>query len=79
MCPSWNASAKVRRIGPMSLASKFATTARRPKGGQFVTCVAALPGTPYDGHTLATVIPAIGAAMANFPPFATSKQITADS
>jgi transposase, IS5 family len=26
-------------------------------GGQFVTHVAALPGNPYDGHTLATVIP----------------------
>jgi len=28
-------------------------------GGQFVTHVAALPGNPYDGHTLATVIPAM--------------------
>jgi IS5 family transposase len=36
-----------------------ATTARRSKGGQLVTHVAALPGNPYDGHTLATVIPAI--------------------
>ena len=27
------------------------------KGGQFVTYVKALPGNPYDGHTLATVIP----------------------
>ncbi len=27
------------------------------KGGQFVTHVKALPGAPYDGHTLATVIP----------------------
>jgi transposase, IS5 family len=26
-------------------------------GGQFVTHAAALPGNPYDGHTLATVIP----------------------
>src|SRR5262249_23024837 len=33
-----------------------ATPARRPKG---VPHVAALPGTPYDGHTLATVIPAM--------------------
>jgi IS5 family transposase len=28
-------------------------------GGQFVAHVAALPGNPYDGHTLKTVIPAI--------------------
>jgi IS5 family transposase len=27
------------------------------KGGQFVTHVKALPSNPYDGHTLATVIP----------------------
>jgi len=35
-----------------------ATTLRHSRGGQFVTHVAALPGNPYDGHTLATVIPA---------------------
>src|SRR3954452_6208941 len=33
------------------------TTISRAKGGQFVTHVKALPGNPYDGHTLATVIP----------------------
>jgi transposase, IS5 family len=38
-----------------------ATTLRRSKGGQFVAHVKALPGAPYDGHTLATVIPAIEA------------------
>ena len=37
------------------------TTLRRSKGGQFVAHVKALPGAPYDGHTLATVIPAIEA------------------
>lgn len=35
------------------------TSLRRCKGGQFVAHVAALPGNPYDGHTLAAVIPAI--------------------
>ena len=35
-----------------------ATTLRHARGGQFVAHVAALPGNPYDGHTLATVIPA---------------------
>jgi len=34
-----------------------ATPLSQPKGGQFVTHVAALPGNPYDGHTLAKVIP----------------------
>ena len=38
-----------------------ATTLRRSRGGQFVTHVKALPGAPYDGHTLATVIPDIEA------------------
>jgi len=38
-----------------------ATTLNRSKGGQFVTHIQALPGKPYDGHTLATVIPAIEA------------------
>jgi IS5 family transposase len=36
-----------------------ATTLNRSRGGQFVTHVQALPGKPYDGHTLAAVIPAI--------------------
>jgi IS5 family transposase len=34
-----------------------ATTLRRSKGGQFALHAKALPGNPYDGHTLATVIP----------------------
>jgi transposase, IS5 family len=33
-----------------------ATTLERSRGGQFVTHVKALPGNPYDGHTLDTVI-----------------------
>ena len=36
-----------------------ATTLKHSKGGQFVAHVQALPGNPYDGHTLAEVIPAI--------------------
>jgi IS5 family transposase len=34
-------------------------------GGQFVAHVAALPGNPNDGHTLAKVIPAIEAMVGN--------------
>ena len=36
-----------------------ATTLKRSRGGQFVAHVKALPGNPYDGHTLATIIPGI--------------------
>jgi IS5 family transposase len=42
-----------------------ATTISRAKGGQFVTHVKALPGNPYDGHTLATVIPEMEALVGN--------------
>lgn len=35
----------------------LATTLKHGKGGQFVTHAQALPGNPYDGHTLAAVIP----------------------
>lgn len=38
-----------------------ATPLKRPRGGQFITHVKALPGNPYDGHTLAEVIPAMEA------------------
>ena len=36
-----------------------ATTLNRCKGGQFAIHAKALPGRPYDGHTLETVIPEI--------------------
>jgi len=36
-----------------------ATPIDRCKGGQFVAHVAALPGNPYDGHTLAKIVPEI--------------------
>ena len=36
-----------------------ATPLNRCKGGQFVAHVKALPGNPYDGHTLAIIIPEI--------------------
>jgi len=42
-----------------------ATTVKHSAGGQFVAHVAALPGNPYDGHTLAKVIPAIEALIGN--------------
>ena len=36
--------------------ASFATTNERCKGGQFVLGAQALPGNPYDGHTLAAQI-----------------------
>ena len=36
-----------------------ATTIKHSRGGQFVLHAKALPGNPYDGHTLAAIIPAI--------------------
>jgi len=35
----------------------IATTLKRSKGGQFAIHAMALPGNPYDGHTLKTVLP----------------------
>ena len=43
----------------------LATTLSRAKGGQFVTHVKSMPGNPYDGHTLATVIPQMEALVGN--------------
>jgi transposase, IS5 family len=40
---------------------EFATTVAPSKGGPFILHAKALPGTPYDGHTLKTVLPGIEA------------------
>ena len=46
----------------------MAAPLKRSRGGQFVLHAKSLPGNPYDGHTLAKIIPAIeettGAALA---------------
>jgi hypothetical protein len=42
-----------------------ATTVKHSAGGQFVTHAAALPGNPYEGHTLGTVIPQMQALIGN--------------
>ena len=42
-----------------------ATTLKHSKGGQFVVHAQALPGNPYDGHTLAAVIPGIEQLLGN--------------
>ena len=42
-----------------------ATTLKHCKGGQFAIHAQALPGNPYDGHTLARIIPAIEELVGN--------------
>lgn len=48
---------KAHRPYEFGVKVSVATTLAHACGGQFVTHVKALPGNPYDGHTLATVIP----------------------
>jgi transposase, IS5 family len=50
---------KAHRPYEFGVKVSVATPLHRCKGGQFVVHAAALPGNPYDGHTLQTVIPAI--------------------
>ncbi len=54
--------------------TSVATTLNRSKGGQFVLHAKALPGNPYDGHTLQTIIPEIEALTGG-----TLKRILADA
>lgn len=54
--------------------ASIATTLNRSKGGQFAIHAKALPGKPYDGHTLATIIPDIEKLTG-----ATLKRILADA
>src|SRR2546423_13349575 len=56
---------KAHRPYEFGVKVSVATTAHRSKGGQFVTHIAALPGNPYVGHTLATVIPAMDDMIGN--------------
>jgi hypothetical protein len=50
---------KAHRPYEFGIKLSIATTLNRSKGGQFIAHAKALPGNPYDGHTLATVIPEI--------------------
>lgn len=43
----------------------IATTLQRSTGGQFALHARALPGNPYDGHTLATIIPGMESIIGN--------------
>jgi IS5 family transposase len=56
---------KAHRPYEFGVKVSVATTVKHSAGGQFVAHAAALPGNPYDGHTLAEVIPAIEALIGN--------------
>jgi IS5 family transposase len=51
-----NGKGKAHRPYEFGVKVSVTTLLRHSKGGQFVAHVKALPGNPYDGHTLATVI-----------------------
>ncbi len=48
---------KAHRPYEFGVKISIATTLKRSKGGQFALHAKALPGNPYDGHTLAELIP----------------------
>src|SRR5271167_4630476 len=50
---------KAHRPYEFGVKVSLATTLHRSRGGQFIAHAKAMPGNPYDGHTLATVIPEI--------------------
>ena len=54
---------KPHRPYELGVKVSVATTLKRSKGGQFALHAKALPGNPYDGHTLNTVIPDIEATI----------------
>jgi len=56
---------KAHRPYEFGVKVSVATTLSHAKGGQFVAHVKALPGNPYDGHTLKTVIPDMEALIGN--------------
>jgi IS5 family transposase len=56
---------KAHRPYEFGVKVSVATTLTHAKGGQFVLHAKALPGKPYDGHTLATVIPEMQTLVGN--------------
>jgi transposase, IS5 family len=56
---------KAHRPYEFGVKVSVATTLAHANGGQLVTHVRALPGNPYDGHTLATIIPDMEALIGN--------------
>jgi IS5 family transposase len=59
--PEVECIAKGKAHKPYEFGTKvsIATTLNHSKGGQFIAHAKALPGNPYDGHTLEAIIPDI--------------------
>jgi IS5 family transposase len=55
----WIGQGKPHRPYEFGVKVSVATPLQRCRGGRFPARVAALPGNPSDGHTLAKVIPAM--------------------
>src|SRR5262245_45355010 len=56
---------KAHRPYEFGVKVSVATTVAPSRGGQFVLAAKALPGNPYDGHTLSRVIPHVEALVGN--------------
>ena len=56
---------KAHRPYEFGVKVSVATTLAHARGGQFITHTKALPGNPYDGHTLDIVIPEMEALIGN--------------
>jgi len=56
---------KAHRPYEFGVKVSVATPIAQARGGQFALHAKAMPGNPYDGHTLATVIPEIEALVGN--------------
>jgi IS5 family transposase len=65
---------KAHRPYEFGVKVSIATPIKHAKGGQFAVHAKAIPGNPYDGHTLATVIPEMEALIGN-----TLQRIIADA
>jgi len=68
---------KAHRACEFGVKVSLATPLRRCRGGQFVALVAAIPGTPSDGHTLAAVVPRSRARSASRSPASSPMPATA--
>jgi IS5 family transposase len=62
-CMRQRCKGKAHKPSEFGVKVSVATPVNRCKGGQFVLHAKALPGNPYDGHTLAVVIPEIEASV----------------
>ncbi len=63
--PGLHGAAKAHKPYEFGVKVSIATTVQPSRGGQFVLAAKALSGSPYDGHTLSSVIPHIERTVGN--------------